>query len=415
MANRKTLRPEKMNWGTRRELLAQALIVLFVASVWLALLLVLVMGQEPPLEIEIAAAGAVTWDDVIGPWLAEGCVVCHGGTSGLHLDTYENTLKGGRRGQAVIPGDGEGSLLVQSLRGNYPGLARMPLSRPPLSDDEVIGIISAWIDVGAPKTASDIVKPTTKPTSIPTWTPSVTPTPPPETARATVGAELWLTLPCSGCHGEMAQGGIGPTLAGTELSLETVLLWIRTGKDPMPAYTEEQVSDLQVRHLYAWLRSLVPPTLTPTSVTPTPPPETARATVGAELWPNLSCSGCHGELAQGGIDPRLAGTELSLEALLLLVRTGTDSMPAYTEEQVSDLEVRHIYAYRHACSYGYTHPHRHARSCGHTCSHRNAFAHSNTSSDGYTRPDRHAGTDEYSYGYAPAYRHPAANRHATTH
>ena len=164
MANRRTLPPEKMNWGTRNQLPSQVLIVLIVASLWLALLLVLVMGQEPPPEIEIAAAGAATWDDVIGPLFAEGCVVCHGGSGGLHLDTYENALRGGQRGQAIIPGDGEGSLLVQSLRGNYPGLARMPLNRPPLSDD-VIHIISAWIDVGAPKTTSDIVKPTTKPTS----------------------------------------------------------------------------------------------------------------------------------------------------------------------------------------------------------------------------------------------------------
>jgi len=404
MANRKTLSPEKMNWGTRRELLAQALIVLVVASVWLALLLILMRGQEPPPEIQIAAASAATWDDDIGPLFAEGCVVCHGGSSGLHLDTYENALQGGRRGQAIIPGDGETSLLVQSLRGNYPGLARMPLNRLPLSDD-VIGIVSAWIDVGAPKTASDIVEPTTKPTSIPTRMPSVTPTSLPETASAVVGAELWPNLSCSGCHGDVAQGGIGPKLAGTELSFEAALLRVRTGKGSMPAFTEEQVSDLEVRHVHAWLRSLAPPTPTPTDTplptdtraptdtplstdtpaptgtplltptlpptgtpmptdtplptntptptytpqptdTPTPSlPTTPDPAIGLQVWQQKPCRSCHGANAEGGIGPKLAGTGLSFDQVLLRVRTGAAPMPAYTEDQVSDFELRHIYAW----------------------------------------------------------------------
>jgi mono/diheme cytochrome c family protein len=392
VAHRETLPPEKMNWGTRHELLAQVLIISVVATAWFALLLVLVMGQKPSPEIEIAAPGAATWDDVIGPLFAERCVVCHGGSSGLYLDTYENALRGGKRGQAIIPGDGEGSLLVQALRGDYPGLVRMPLNRPPLSDD-VIGIISAWIDVGVPKTASDIVKPVTEPTSIPIGTPTQTPTPLPETASATVGAELWPNLPCSGCHGELAQGGIGPKLAGTELSFEAVLSRVRTGKDPMPAFTEEQVSDLEVRHVYAWLRSLSPPTLTPTDTplptdtpaptdtplltatlpptgapvptdtpvpihtptptdtprptdTPTPSlPTIPEAAVGQQLWQQKPCIGCHGVQAEGGIGPRLAGTGLSFDQVLLRVRTGAAPMPAFSEDEISDLELQHIYAW----------------------------------------------------------------------
>ena len=40
-------------------------------------------------------------------------------------------------------------------------------------------------------------------------------------------------------------------------------LQVRIGAAPMPAYTEDQVSDLELQHMYAWLRSLAPPTPTP--------------------------------------------------------------------------------------------------------------------------------------------------------
>jgi hypothetical protein len=38
---------------------------------------------------------------------------------------------------------------------------------------------------------------------------------------------------------------------------------VRSGKGVMPAFSVEQVSDLELQHIYAWLRSLAPPTPTP--------------------------------------------------------------------------------------------------------------------------------------------------------
>lgn len=92
----------------------------------------------------------VTWENTIGPLLAQRCGGCHGSSGGLSLATYEGALKGGRRGPAIQPGKGEESLLVRALRGTEPGLSRMPANRPPLSEDE-IALISGWIDAGAPK------------------------------------------------------------------------------------------------------------------------------------------------------------------------------------------------------------------------------------------------------------------------
>ena len=70
------------------------------------------------------------------------------------------------------------------------------------------------------------------------------------------GKTIWAAQACIGCHGPNAEGGIGPKLAGTGLSYDQVLLQVRVGKAPMPAFTTEQISDQQVAHILAWLKSL---------------------------------------------------------------------------------------------------------------------------------------------------------------
>jgi mono/diheme cytochrome c family protein len=62
--------------------------------------------------------------------------------------------------------------------------------------------------------------------------------------------------PCAGCHGENAQGDFGPKIAGTELSFEDVHKRVREGEAPMPPFSPEQVSDQDIRDIYAWLQSL---------------------------------------------------------------------------------------------------------------------------------------------------------------
>ena len=92
-----------------------------------------------------------------------------------------------------------------------------------------------------------------------------------------MGAQVWQQKPCIGCHGAEAEGDIGPKLAGTPLEFDEVLLRVRVGKAPMPAFSEEQVSDLELQHIFAWLESLAPPTPTP-EPTDTPPPASSGPT-----------------------------------------------------------------------------------------------------------------------------------------
>lgn len=81
-----------------------------------------------------------------------------------------------------------------------------------------------------------------------------------------LGQQIWMIKPCVGCHGLQAEGKVGPGLASTELSFDQVLLKVRTGAGSMPAFSEEQVSDLELQHIYAWLQSLGPSTAAPVTV-----------------------------------------------------------------------------------------------------------------------------------------------------
>jgi mono/diheme cytochrome c family protein len=141
---------------------------------------------------------------------------------------------------------------------------------------------------------------TDTPQSTATETPASTAEPDP--AR---GAQLWQEKPCIGCHGAMAQGGIGPALADTSLDFEEVLLRVRTGKAPMPAFSEQEVSDMELRDIYAWLETLAMPTLTPepTSPGPTATPQSTAAPLppSAHLmafWEDVNWVKVHSDFAK---------------------------------------------------------------------------------------------------------------------
>ncbi|MFN2220687.1 MAG: c-type cytochrome, partial [Anaerolineae bacterium] len=125
-------------------------------------------------------------------------------------------------------------------------------------------------------------------TGEPTTGPAIEPSPEaslPQEPDPVVGAQLWAQKPCSGCHGAQAMGDIGPRLAGTVLQFDEVLLRVRAGKGDMPAFSETEVSDLELQHIYAWLESIAPPTPTP-GPTDTPEPDAPTPTPRAALPPS---------------------------------------------------------------------------------------------------------------------------------
>jgi hypothetical protein len=96
------------------------------------------------------AAAAPDFARDVEPVLKRSCLACHGAAAaqgGLSLSTREAALKGGVSGPAIVPGDAAASLAVKRLR-EAPGLPRMPMGLPALTEAEVAAL-RAWIDAGA--------------------------------------------------------------------------------------------------------------------------------------------------------------------------------------------------------------------------------------------------------------------------
>ena len=96
---------------------------------------------------------AVSYSRDIAPIFAMHCNSCHGDgdtAGGLELRTYTALMKSG----AIVPGDPDGSQVVQFIEGRRGEEHRMPLGGPPLSAVH-IGQIRAWIAEGAPDDSDD--------------------------------------------------------------------------------------------------------------------------------------------------------------------------------------------------------------------------------------------------------------------
>ena len=94
----------------------------------------------------------------IRPLLLGRCLNCHSDQgsrvrAGLRLDHRTQLLIGGDTGPAIIPGDPDGSLLIQAIRYDDPGLEMPPRGR--LTDDE-IALLEEWVLRGAPMPAAPI-------------------------------------------------------------------------------------------------------------------------------------------------------------------------------------------------------------------------------------------------------------------
>ncbi|MBX6313139.1 MAG: PSD1 domain-containing protein [Isosphaeraceae bacterium] len=115
-----------------------------------------------PLTMVLATGGAVAqagspdaasesfFELKVRPVLAGTCVKCHGAkkkSGGLRLDSRAAMLTGGDSGPAIVPGDPQGSLLIQAIRHTDEAL-KMPPTKPlprATQDD-----LAAWVAAGAP-------------------------------------------------------------------------------------------------------------------------------------------------------------------------------------------------------------------------------------------------------------------------
>ena len=101
---------------------------------------------------EAGAEGIEFFERRIRPVLAQDCYECHRAgvaeKGGLVLDHREALLKGGRSGKVVVPGDPDGSRLIQAIRHTSEEL-KMPKSGAKL-EPAVIADFEKWVRMGAP-------------------------------------------------------------------------------------------------------------------------------------------------------------------------------------------------------------------------------------------------------------------------
>lgn len=123
--------------STKRVQIAALLFAATLSTIWLA--------AAQAYEDDSAS---VSYVKDVQPIFDANCIVCHstsGRMSGLSLESYEELMKGGTKGHAVVPGDSAKSRLIGMIEGTInpkmpPGGALKPAE---------IKIVRTWIDAGA--------------------------------------------------------------------------------------------------------------------------------------------------------------------------------------------------------------------------------------------------------------------------
>ena len=103
--------------------------------------------ERPPTEDEIEF-----FETRVRPVLAEACYSCHATTSPrirarLKVDSLEALLEGGVSGPALVPGDVDGSALIEAVRYEDPSFAMPPSGK---LDEAQIRDLERWVEMGAP-------------------------------------------------------------------------------------------------------------------------------------------------------------------------------------------------------------------------------------------------------------------------
>ena len=95
---------------------------------------------------EPAASTGVSFANDILPILNSRCLNCHGGDKieeGLIIGSYGELMAGSANGPVIVPGDAEGSLLVELVTSQ-----KMPKRGPKLTPPQVQLIVD-WVNQGA--------------------------------------------------------------------------------------------------------------------------------------------------------------------------------------------------------------------------------------------------------------------------
>jgi WD40 repeat protein len=138
-----------------------------------AIRLVVVFGVACGAICGARAAETAAFDTQVAPILQKNCLACHSSTAkmgGLVMESYDSLLKGGAHGPPIVPGNADGSRIIQMLEGKI--APRMPYGADPLPPAD-IGAIKAWINAGAASPAAGNASKSLAPAALPDIQPVV--------------------------------------------------------------------------------------------------------------------------------------------------------------------------------------------------------------------------------------------------
>jgi mono/diheme cytochrome c family protein/thiosulfate reductase cytochrome b subunit len=240
-----------------------------------------------PAATPIAVSAVNSWADAEAIFVA-GCAMCHinAQAGNLSLKTYTDTLKGGNRGPAIVPGDPDQSVLVAIQQGTaHPSLGRLT--------PEQLAAIIAWIEQGAPEIASEEPPANDEPASSGT-------TPSDSSDGWTGGIDQLINAKCAGCHVATAMGNLslktysdalkggksGPAVVPNEPDNSTLVTVQQRGGHP-GQFTPEEID-----RIVKWIEAGAPETASTAGPAP-------ASTAGVNTWAEATaiftakCTICH--------------------------------------------------------------------------------------------------------------------------
>ncbi len=181
----------------------------------------------------------------VRPLLVKHCQECHGAKKqegGLRLDSRDAWMRGGDRGEVVIAGEPDKSLLIQAVRHDDPDL-QMPPNAEKLTAAE-IGDLEAWVQRGASDPRRESTQETSKRLSLDqsksfwSFQPLQAVVPPQDAedrwSRNSVDAFV---------HAQLKKQGLSPVADADRRTLIRRATFDLTGLPPTPEEIEEFLSD----------------------------------------------------------------------------------------------------------------------------------------------------------------------------
>lgn len=95
----------------------------------------------------------ISYKKTVFPIIRKYCLPCHTeeqmNPSGLHLDSYEDLMEGGKHGPPVIKGKADSSLIIRKISSTPPFGDPMPMRRKTPFPADTLKILKKWIEQGA--------------------------------------------------------------------------------------------------------------------------------------------------------------------------------------------------------------------------------------------------------------------------